>query len=836
MGGDAQKGTGAEQDQAVKAADKVLETAAASGGNVDRIDLFKSALPDTVPKVRTASDELLASISGTKAKPVTIADTGADKAEQKAEQVEKPPKLAPGTAVEEFVKTEPVRAVMFREPTPWVNKVGVDPVRYPNGKEEIAQPGDFKVYEKNGVDFYVVPKDQFLKSYTPNPGFHRSEARPGVEAKPADSAGEYIKLGIVKAQRLPAGEWPAGGYMGGQGDYLLEDWQGKQYIVPKKEFEELYSPTNKGATEAETLRLPKGNGVLVERPELGKGVTSEAWENGHIIRDPERNTVTVTNTAEKSMSVYDVDPAKPEHLRNRLIVRHQQVGDRLVTNTISYEHSEKLATTAEANQILAEKYAKGSKYLLLEEVAMSLPDTSTEEYAKKYNETPAGQLESREQLQARLEKEAIAKALELGATKVAPDNPHKRPRLDLVIGLPAAGKSTFIRELKERFGSAEIESDLIKERMPEFNLKPGTPEYERLKAAGIELQANNGLGATSLMQESNLINDRVLAHMMSERYNIVLPGVGLNKEWTEKFIKEAQKAGYDVHLTIIDTAPADAINGAISRFENPKEGRYVNPRFIGTHGERPSQNFAYLSQKGIREGWLEGFKRIWNQGYVNKPVESSARIGAVETVAYAQRLNLKPVETGADAIVREQTLAQTVAARELELLKNTDLDTASKSAAREIVGGTDGFTNKQLRDLLKEQVLVSGKLLPRSEFIKGNTPPEVLDVLYRASIGDTKYGGAQAAEEIMLALHATKDSIKDEATRKLTESILAENDRLQREAQHARRMEVKADMKASSMSLIALAAVASGVLAYANPEASKALVEKLRKVRQGSLP
>lgn len=101
-------------------------------------------------------------------------------------------------------------------------------------------------------------------------------------------------------------------------------------------------------------------------------------------------------------------------------------------------------------------------------------------------------------------------------------------------------------------------------------------------------------------------------------------------------------------------------------------------------------------------------------------------------------------------------------------------------------------------------------------------PPELKAVLE---------GSPAKAKEVLDALDRNRATIKDEATRKFAESILAEA-KVHEKGSVAERTAGKVS---TGMSVIALAAIGAGILAYTHPEEAKALVEKGKRALQGSI-
>ena len=83
---------------------------------------------------------------------------------------------------------------------------------------------------------------------------------------------------------------------------------------------------------------------------------------------------------------------------------------------------------------------------------------------------------------------------------------RREKRLDIVIGLPASGKSSALVEpISELYESRVIDSDEAKKLLPEFN---------------------NGWGAGVVHKESQLISDRQLSAALKAGENITYPRVG----------------------------------------------------------------------------------------------------------------------------------------------------------------------------------------------------------------------------------------------------------------------------------------------------------------------
>ena len=135
----------------------------------------------------------------------------------------------------------------------------------------------------------------------------------------------------------------------------------------------------------------------------------------------------------------------------------------------------------------------------------------------------------------------------------------KSSRLDLVIGLPASGKSSAIVDtISSEFHSRIIDNDEAKKMIPEFN---------------------DGWGADVVHKESQLIADEVFDRAINRGENIVLPKVGSDaQKLLKNYIKPAVKKGYLVNLHFVDLDRNKTLGRMLSRFFS--EGRFLSPRLI----------------------------------------------------------------------------------------------------------------------------------------------------------------------------------------------------------------------------------------------------------------
>lgn len=180
---------------------------------------------------------------------------------------------------------------------------------------------------------------------------------------------------------------------------------------------------------------------------------------------------------------------------------------------------------------------------------------------------------------------------------------NKNRRADIVIGLPASGKSSAIVKplLKEHKGLL-VDSDIVKERLPEFE---------------------NGVGAGATHKESSNIADEVLARATLAGDNIVHPLLGKNTERIQKTIDDLASQGYEVYLHFNELPVEKAMDRTSTRFLD--EGRFVDPKYVEEVGLRPSQTYDTL--KGYEK--VSGYSKISNdvaRGESPVVIEQSGRL------------------------------------------------------------------------------------------------------------------------------------------------------------------------------------------------------------------
>lgn len=160
-------------------------------------------------------------------------------------------------------------------------------------------------------------------------------------------------------------------------------------------------------------------------------------------------------------------------------------------------------------------------------------------------------------------------------------------RIDIVIGVPAAGKSSvLVNPLSEQHKSRVIDSDMAKELLPEYD---------------------GGKGAGAVHKESSMIRNRVFDRALDNGDNIVWPTVGDDLEKLLGDIQNFRENGYAVYLHLNELSATKATGRALGRFVS--EGRFVNPKIVMEAGDKPTRNYHYIRQQG---GLIDGYSHYSN--------------------------------------------------------------------------------------------------------------------------------------------------------------------------------------------------------------------------------
>lgn len=175
-------------------------------------------------------------------------------------------------------------------------------------------------------------------------------------------------------------------------------------------------------------------------------------------------------------------------------------------------------------------------------------------------------------------------------------------RVDIIIGPPAAGKSTALANpLSYQYGARILDSDDVKARLPEYN---------------------NGLGSNHLNTESRIVWKKMQDRAIAGGDNVVLPIVGHNYDSALRDVAKFKNAGYTVNVHYLELDGKKAIGRALQRLAS--DGRYIKLGYLYDVSMGGKIDAVYEQLKG--SGLVDGYSHWSNDvAYGESPryIESS---------------------------------------------------------------------------------------------------------------------------------------------------------------------------------------------------------------------
>jgi hypothetical protein len=157
----------------------------------------------------------------------------------------------------------------------------------------------------------------------------------------------------------------------------------------------------------------------------------------------------------------------------------------------------------------------------------------------------------------------------------------------IVLGPPAAGKSSLAEPLAKARSARIVDSDDAKAKLPEYR---------------------DGIGAVAVHEESADLARVAERHSVEAGDNIVLPVVGRTYAQLENRIDALVKQNYSVYVHFVDLPGDEAVRRAKARYA--ATGRLVDPDYVASIGDAPSRNFQRLLDE--RGGDLKGYLHVSN--------------------------------------------------------------------------------------------------------------------------------------------------------------------------------------------------------------------------------
>ena len=224
-------------------------------------------------------------------------------------------------------------------------------------------------------------------------------------------------------------------------------------------------------------------------------------------------------------------------------------------------------------------------------------DAISEYYRNKYGDTSKINTPERQELRKKIIKDFLAigsaqpmaeqsrqPAEHLGGqlmkrVKYSFTGPFKKEfKLELVLGLPAVGKSTYVvNPHSDKLDAFILDCDVIKELLPEY-------------------QESFGGAADAVHFESFAIRDKAMKEFLEGELkgrNIILPRVTTDFDGLmEKYIKPFEHAGYDVRAVYVDIPEKISVNRNVKR--QLDSGRVFRSDVAFSFGEKPREVYERL--------------------------------------------------------------------------------------------------------------------------------------------------------------------------------------------------------------------------------------------------
>lgn len=177
-------------------------------------------------------------------------------------------------------------------------------------------------------------------------------------------------------------------------------------------------------------------------------------------------------------------------------------------------------------------------------------------------------------------------------------------RLDIVVGLPASGKSSaIVEDLSSVYHSRIVDNDEAKKLLPGYD---------------------DGWGASIVHEESQGVSENELYSALNAGENIVLPKVGSNAKKLEPIIQEAKANGYTVNVHYVELSRQKAMGRMLGRFVS--KGKFLEPTLIDKYDNAQDGNKIERAYEQLKKGGLiDGYSK-WNND-----VERNAKPNIIES-------------------------------------------------------------------------------------------------------------------------------------------------------------------------------------------------------------
>jgi shikimate kinase len=213
-------------------------------------------------------------------------------------------------------------------------------------------------------------------------------------------------------------------------------------------------------------------------------------------------------------------------------------------------------------------------------------------------------------------------------------------RADIIIGLPAAGKSTVLAEpLSIKYASRIIDSDMAKAMLPEYA---------------------NGIGAFAVHFESGAIIDEVFKSSIEKGENIVIATIGSKAEKVISLAEKLQEKGYKTYLHLNEVPNEVSIRRAALRYM--EQGRYIPINLLIEYQNKPSEVYEKIKNREVFYGYSKydnnvprGEKATCIENYERAPVQGMGDSGNFNG-RYGDRLDHTETQSRGNSGVRNSSV------------------------------------------------------------------------------------------------------------------------------------------------------------------------------------
>lgn len=177
----------------------------------------------------------------------------------------------------------------------------------------------------------------------------------------------------------------------------------------------------------------------------------------------------------------------------------------------------------------------------------------------------------------------------------------------ILLGPPAAGKSTSAEQIARTEGYAIVDGDDAKKVIPEFE---------------------GGVGASRVHEESGKIGAQVLDKMLDSGANVILPLVGGSPGSIRKRIELLRARGYNVTVDLVDVSPDEAARRMAGR--TMRTGRHISSKYFASIGDGPAKTYEALKAEygdKIGTGRIDGNGAFQQETYLEANNHPGAKKG-----------------------------------------------------------------------------------------------------------------------------------------------------------------------------------------------------------------